>query len=289
MKYVIITQVKNQEYRIYDWMKYHHSEGFDSFVIFDDYSDDDTVNEIERAANDFNMNVILNKTDGIGMNHIIDECRNSDSYALDISLHNRLERSYAEGNKIVKSINPDAICAVIDVDEFLATDEDKSIVAVIEELMRGDYNMLFKKYENKSFNFGYLETYKSESNQVEEEKPLVIEQLLVPNFDIEYDYLLEKGFLFKNKFKKWDYQGVENDETWKLRCKSIVISKYVDKVNFVHYLINPPSVKNTIFNKDYSKLRMYHFRTPNQNANIKFVEDDMLDKMIDKIKNIKKI
>lgn len=61
MKYVIITQVKNQEHRIYDWMKYHHSEGFDSFVIFDDYSDDNTVLEIERVALNFIKNEIENE------------------------------------------------------------------------------------------------------------------------------------------------------------------------------------------------------------------------------------
>ena len=37
MKYVIITQIKNQEDRVYDWIKYHHEQGFDSFVIFDDF------------------------------------------------------------------------------------------------------------------------------------------------------------------------------------------------------------------------------------------------------------
>lgn len=41
MKHVMITQIKNQEERIFDWLFYHHKEGIDSFIIFDDFSEED--------------------------------------------------------------------------------------------------------------------------------------------------------------------------------------------------------------------------------------------------------
>jgi hypothetical protein len=53
MKNVIITQLKNQEERIYEWMYYHHTQGFDSFIIFDDFSEDNSVEEIRNFSKQF--------------------------------------------------------------------------------------------------------------------------------------------------------------------------------------------------------------------------------------------
>ena len=245
MKYVIITQIKNQEDRVYDWIKYHHEQGFDSFVIFDDFSEDGTVQEIKKAENELNINLILNNTDGIGGTYNIDNCKNSESYGHDSSFHDRICRSYTKANQIVKDVNPEAICVAIDVDEFLISDSDQKLTTIIEN---------------------YFNSKKCK-------------QILVFNFDVKHDYNLEKGFLYKNSFTRWDYNDLDNDETWKTRCKSIVISKHLDKVTFVHYLINPRPPE-TYECREYMNLRMLHFRIPNLNSNnIKFVNDQKMDKI----------
>jgi len=248
MKYVIITQVKNQENRIYDWIKYHSSQGFDTFIIFDDFSEDSTVSEIYRADNELNIKLILNNTDNIGGKYDIESCKNSETYGFDKSFHDRLNRSYTYGNNMVKEINPDAICAVIDVDEFIVTDSEKNVTEIIQEC--------FDKNNCK--------------------------QILVFNFDIKHDYNLEKDFLFKNKFKRWCYDDVDKSPIWRNRCKSIIISKYVDVINFVHLLINP-SGEETFQYRNYSMLRMLHFRIPNLNGNgIKFVDDNRINELFNK-------
>jgi hypothetical protein len=240
MKYAIVTQIRNQENRIYDWLKYHSSQGFDTFIIFDDFSDDSTESEIRRAESELFINVILEKSDNIGGQYKADD---SQSYAWDSSLHERLCRSYDRGIKIATSLNKDSICAVIDVDEFLVSDSNEKVTTIIQNIF--DYNKC--------------------------------SQILVFNFDIRHDYKLEKGFLYKNKFERWNYDDVNNDDIWKNRCKSIVISSHVSSVNFVHLIINPPS-SETFSNRDYSLLRMLHFRIPNQpnTSNIKFVKDKKL-------------
>ena len=57
-------------------------------------------------------------------------------------------------------------------------------------------------------------------------------------------------------------------------------------IRFIHYLRGPDIVPSTdIHNVDfrnYSRLRMIHFRKPNQNTDIQFVEDPILEK---KLKN----
>ena len=158
------------------------------------------------------------------------------------------------GNNIVKKTNPDAICAVIDVDEFLVTDENRNIVSIIEDILNETGN----------------------------------KQLLVFNFDVEHDYKLEKNFIHNNTFKRWNYEDVDNHPIWKTRCKPIIISKYVDVISFVHRIL-PMDITHEC--RDYSKLRMLHFRIPNLSEksfpggntdSIKFVEDCKINEILKK-------
>ena len=102
------------------------------------------------------------------------------------------------------------------------------------------------------------------------------------NFDIKHDYNLEKNFLYKNKFKRWCYDGVDKNPIWRTRSKSIIISKYVDVINFVHLLINPPG-EETFQYRDYSMLRMLHFRIPNLDGRgIEFVDENRISELFNK-------
>jgi len=247
LKYVIISQVGNKEERVYDWIKYHCAFGFDTFIIFDDYSLDKTRDEIKRASEDFeNVNFILKLTDDEGNFYDIETCANSNDYGNDPTLDARLNRSYTRGNNIVKSINPDAICCLLDQDEFI---------------------------------FSNIENINIISEIFEKQKCV---QLLIQNFDVLDNYELEKGFLFNNNFIRWDYDDTSNHPVWNRRVKPFFISKYLDVSNFVHQPISNPK---TYYCDDYEALRMLHFRKPNLQAdNIKFVEDKEFSNYLNKIK-----
>jgi len=247
MNHVMITQIKNQEERIFDWLLYHYKEGIDTFIIFDDYSEDNTIKEIESFREKFKVELQLNKTDERGHNYTIEQSKNSETYGFDEVLNNRILRSYTKGNEIVKEINPNAFCYFFDVDEFLVSDEKNKMTEVVESIFEDGYN-----------------------------------QLLIYNFDVLHNYVLQKGFIYENEnYYRWDYDDMNSHVIWKTRCKCVLISKYCEKVNFVHGIISDTS--KTLQVRDYEKLRMLHFRIPNlpNSQTIKFVPDNSIkNKMI---------
>jgi len=239
MKHVMITQLKNQEERIFDWLLYHHKEGIDNFIIFDDFSQDNTLGEIDDFRTKYNVSLQVHNTDERGRNYSIEQSKNSEIYGSDKALNDRILRSYTRGNNIVKEINPKAFCYFFDVDEFLVTDEENKISDIVESLFIDGHN-----------------------------------QLLIYNFDVAHNYNLEKGFIYKNEnYFRWDYNDVNSHKVWKTRCKCIVISEHCKIANFVHGIL--PNRDKTIEIRNYSKLRMHHFRIPNlpNSEKIKFVPD----------------
>lgn len=249
MNNVIITQIKNQGERVYDWMLYHNKEGFDTFIFFDDYSEDNTSSEIRRFENNFKVNVHLYVTDEIGRNYTIEESRNSDLYAFDNNLHMRICRSYSRGNEIVKNINPNAICSFLDVDEFLVTNDEKKVSEVISEIFK----------ENDCT------------------------QIFIYNFEVKYDYNLEKNFIYNNEnYYRWDFNDVNYHPVWKNRKKCITISKSTGVVNSMHEINKIDEFSFEM--RNYDKLRMNHFRVPNLSWSdgIKFVLDNTIKEKMKK-------
>jgi len=240
MKHVMITQIKNQQERIFDWLLYHYKEGIDTFIIFDDYSEDDTIKEIESFKEKYGVELQLHMTDEKGRNYTIEQSKNSETYGSDKNLNDRILRSYTRGNDIVKKINPNAFCYFFDVDEFLVSDEKYKVTEVVESLFEDGHN-----------------------------------QLLIYNFDVAHNYNLEKGFIYQNEqYFRWDYDDVNSHKVWKTRCKCVLISKYCEKANFVHGILSDGSGTHQV--RNYEKLRMLHYRIPNlpNSQTIKFVLDN---------------
>lgn len=251
MNYVIVCQVKNVGNRIFDWIKYHAFIGFDTFIIFDDHSEDDTESEIYKASKIFNkLKIILSKTiiEPNSKIYSLEQCANSNLYANDNALDKRIQSSYTKGNNMVKNINPEAVCAFIDTDEFIFI---------------------------KDNNIENVKTIFEKNNCV---------QILMFNFDIKDDYTLEKNFLFKNKFQRWSFNGVNEHPVWSTRCKPIFKSKSLDFCHWVHVLNVDGKTHDC---RDYDILRMHHFRKPNlQNGDtIEFVDDEQLDDTLKLLKD----
>lgn len=265
MNNVIITQLKDQSNRMLDWILYHHNEGFDHFLIFDDFSQDGSVEKIQKISQDYNIQITIARTDGVGNVYDTKYLNNSDSYGGDKSVNDRIKRSYTKGNAFIKQLNPNAVTVFLDVDEFIVTDEDKKCTEVISDILneRG------------------------------------VEQLVINSFDIKDDYEVGDWYTTSNGTKlRWDYESTDNSE-FALRYKSLIISKYLDDVSHVHYL-RPLETNKELFEDghiykfrvtDYSRLRLHHFRKPNLRSKIEFVEDltliEKMKKIKDKINNKK--
>jgi len=131
-KNCIITQQKDQSFRLRDWILYHYNEGFDTFIIFDDKSEDNSVYVLQKLAQTYNININIQITDDEGPIHNQANTKNSNTYHFDGDFHRRIVRSFNRGLNIVKKHNPDAICSFTDVDEFLVTDERTNVVDVIK-------------------------------------------------------------------------------------------------------------------------------------------------------------
>jgi hypothetical protein len=243
MEYVIITQLKNEDWRIYGWLSYHYNQGFDTFIIFDDFSTDNTLNEIERFKTNFGgVNIITQKTDGVGGSY--GKNTNPFHYGHDKSLNERIMRSYTNGNNIVKAQNPGAICVFIDVDEFLVTDEKTKVTKIIDSL----------------FNEG-------------------IDQILVFNFDVKDEYESNSNYLTQsNNYYRWDFDSMNSHNVWSTRCKSIIKSDKLELVTFVHFILNPWETK-TNWVRNYTKLRMHHYRKPNLDS-LSWVEDNTIKNIL---------
>ena len=247
MNNVVITQLKNQSGRLRDWILYHYEEGFETFIIYDDYSEDDTVKEIEEIKNKYNINIIIKYTDGIGGKYGIEDCKNSESYGMDISFHKRLCRSYTQGNNYVKSINPNAICAIIDVDEFLVTSENKKAIDVIKEEM------------------GRLNS----------------KQLVINSFDIDDGFTIGDWYTTQDICSnRWSYEKTMKTH-FNARYKSVIVSEDLEEVVQAHILkwADNPIIENfRVY--DFEKLRIHHFRKPTLPIKIEFDKDfTMINKM----------
>lgn len=257
MNNVIITQAKDQSERLKDWVLYHKEEGFDTIFYFDDFSEDNSIEVMEELSKKYDINIIINKTDGHGSTRNLNQMKSSDSYAGDLSVNYRIIRSFNTGLNLVKEVNPDALCAFIDVDEFLVSNVGK-VSDIISELIS------------------------------------TREQLYVHSFDIDDRFSLTDWYTTDELTSyRWDYvsrKSTDYKERGKSLCYANSLSEINQGPNYVHVLkpkfnsiseLYVPGLINNISIEDYDKLRIHHFRKPAQNVKIEFVEDrTLLEKML---------
>lgn len=248
MKNVIITQIRNQTGRLFDWILYHSEQGFDTFIIFDDNSDDDSLIEIEEVSKLCDSNIIIKKSDGIGN---VYDANNPNSYGGDTSLNSRINRSYTTGLNITKEQNPNAICVFIDVDEYLVSDSDEKITDVIESIL-------------------------SEKN---------VDQLIINSFDVKDDFQFGTWYTTTDETSlRWNHENImKSPMGW--RYKSLCRSHFIDEINQTHVLnMKIDNIKENFRVYDFSLLRIHHLRKPNLIFDLDFINDYTL---IDKMKKIK--
>jgi hypothetical protein len=253
MNNIIITQSKDQGWRLKDWILYHHSEEFDTFIYFDDYSEDNSIYILNDIKEKYNINIIIDYSDGVGNKKDSILMKDSNSYGGDQSIHNRLIRSYNRGLRMVRDCNPYANCAIIDVDEFIVTNNDIKVTETIENM---------------------IDAYK---------------HIYIQSFDTSDDFEIDEWYSTNENLSfRWDYNS-RKDSIYKTRGKSICKANYIDDIiqgpNYIHVLKDLTTEElNNIFISDYDKIRIHHLRKPIMDNNIKMVKDDTLVKKKLKVK-----
>ncbi len=122
MQHCIISQFKNECKRLEEWIMYHFCQGIDSFILFDDFSQDDSRSILNRIQQKIPISIQIFNTDencGIDYNRYI----------------KRQARSISKGLQIASHVNSECICYIIDVDEFLnGNDLSKTISEITSDL-----------------------------------------------------------------------------------------------------------------------------------------------------------
>ena len=253
MKNYLVTQTKNEAKRLENWMAYHQSQGFDGVIFFDDFSSDETQTTLDQIESKYKFEIIRLETDGLGGIH---NTGNSNIYGTDSSFHYRLVRSYNKGIEIAKSKSSDALCAIIDVDEFLVSNENCPLVEVMRGMM----------------------------------KEKCVSQLYIQSLDVNDNFTFDDWVT--NQLvttKRWDY-AERNKTKFRTRGKSVVFANSAGIIpeinNSVHVLSSTNMPEDSpMFVKDYNNLRIHHFRKPIMDKDIPLVEDFIL---YEKCKGLKK-
>ena len=111
----IVTQLRNEEKRIKEWIKYHNLIGIENFIIFDDNSEDNSVEILRDLSKSYNIKIFNSLRVGKYI-----ETKNPNIYS-SVDLHERIKYSYNQGLNLLKNNFPleNHWCFFIEVDEFL--------------------------------------------------------------------------------------------------------------------------------------------------------------------------
>lgn len=132
MNFCITNQFRNESHRLEEWVLYHLHQGFDSFILFDDFSEDDSVEKLNTLKSKYGINIIVEKTDGKGAK--FKNSSETNSYNGNGQVASRVARSATKGIEIARNINPDCVIFIGEVDEFLHTPLDIKISDLILNL-----------------------------------------------------------------------------------------------------------------------------------------------------------
>lgn len=125
MNIFFISCFKNEGWRIKEWIEFHSFLGVKSFILFDDHSEDDTLEIVSELSGKYD--ITISKTDGAGK-YI--NSSNPNEYGKNEDLHTRLQRTYARGLNMARSKGANW-GGVFDVDEY--------VVPTKKENCRKDY------------------------------------------------------------------------------------------------------------------------------------------------------
>lgn len=248
MTRAITTQFRNEQNKLADWLSYHKEQGFDTFFLYDDHSDDASPEIIEDwSGRNRNVHVVRHLTRTFANEKRYENCLQTDVYEQDMSLHRRIAESFLEGFQefvaLAKSTGGEGFCALLDVDELLVTDECASVVEIVgQEFARAGSSMLY-----------------------------------VPSFDVDTRGLSSDLNVFASKQTCYRWTAKQREEfesgAYAHRGKSIVCAEHAFESRIPWTVIHcggRPGQNafeeavpiDSIMNTDAVRLRIHHYRIP---------------------------
>lgn len=142
IEHCIVFQSKNQEKRLLPWILYHKYQGFDKFIYFDDFSEDNSIEVAKDISKKYDIDLQVFETDNQGDKCNYEQTQNSNSYGGNSSINFRIVRSYNSGIKLIKKwkLNPKTFIAFLDVDEFIVSNSDEKIKNILND---SEHNHLY--------------------------------------------------------------------------------------------------------------------------------------------------
>ena len=114
----IVTQVKNEEFRIEEWVNFHLNIGFDKIIFYVDYPNDKTLDIIQSLSSK-NSNIIWFYTNH---SYTYNNYKTANDYGGNDALIDGIKQSFNNGLEYIKqnyNITKNDWVAFIDVDEYI--------------------------------------------------------------------------------------------------------------------------------------------------------------------------
>ena len=143
--FTIITQLRNEEKRIKDWIKYHHKLGVLEFVIFCDNCTDGTEKVLESLKNEYNIKIFQANKFGTYNNST-----NPNDYKF-TSVCQRIRDSYKRGLYYIKENNIDINhwSIFIEVDEYIVPQTELGLKEIINNIPMDLHRIYMSSYDFK--------------------------------------------------------------------------------------------------------------------------------------------
>lgn len=234
----VCTQLRNEEKRIKEWVEYHANSPWNvkTFTIFNDNSDDSTLNILNDLSKHYCINIFTTGINGAGYLYPINNHPNV--YGCYNIFHETIVSNYNKGLNLLQNTSSYKYdwAAFIEVDEFLSFDSNEYL----------NFNNFLEKHAANN-----------------------IHRLWVPSYDMEDTFDLNKPLL-KQELKTW------SDETYSKyfprRAKSIVRLATAKTIGQIHDLDCSPCLRTssgglknddpTIVAQLHRGIRIKHYRKP---------------------------
>lgn len=144
--FTIITQIRNEEKRLNDWVKYHNKIGIDEFIIFCDKSEDNSEEILKFLQKDFNIKIY--QADQMGK---YSNSKNPSAYA-SIDLSTRIENSYKKGLDIsrINHVNDSDHWSIFtEVDEYIVPQTNIGLSEIIKLVPNDIHRIYISSYDFK--------------------------------------------------------------------------------------------------------------------------------------------
>ena len=256
----ICNQFRNEKNKIKDWVLYNIEEGFNTFILFDDHSTDDSEeivrDTIEKCDKDIKL--YYQYTDN-NQEKKYESCLSTDEYQNDSSLHARVSRSFLSGLNIFKSICDDSdfhYCAFVDIDEILVSNRSEKITDIVSNM-----------FLEKKVNHLYVQSYDVNTTGLENDRDI---------------------FYKDQTTRRWSDEDRKNflNGKYKHRGKSIVTNKHTFVCSPINYwsIIHCGGCIGSCFETAVphssnkiplsNELRINHYRVPPNDDSTIFSEYD---------------